>query len=314
MKSSAISLAATLAFLAAGCSTQPSATSQPSATQPSKITVLLKDAPSNGVEQAWVTFTEIALVGSGGTTVLATNTMTVELVRLANTTETLVKDVDVPAGTYAQLRFVITDGCLLAGGIWYSSSATCTGPSVEGSPPVPTGTLRMPSYAQSGLKVNLPGSLGTIGSGTRIVLVDFDVEQSYGHQAGNSGAWVMHPVVTATDFQLSGTIDVSLAYRAEQPLPGTNTLADFKAELSSVASDNTLIPIKAINLAGTNTLESGSVSFTYLVPGNYAVGFTAPSGVNAVYSPNVPLPVVVDPGQVTKAAFELTSFTLLPKN
>jgi hypothetical protein len=63
-----------------------------------------------------------------------------------------------------------------------------------------TGDLQMPSFAQSGLKVNLPGDAITVeGDDQRILLVDFDVSKSFGHQAGNSGKWVMHPVITATD-------------------------------------------------------------------------------------------------------------------
>jgi hypothetical protein len=31
-----------------------------------------------------------------------------------------------------------------------------------------------------------------------LILVDFDASQSFGQAAGNSGQWVMHPVVQAT--------------------------------------------------------------------------------------------------------------------
>jgi hypothetical protein len=57
----------------------------------------------------------------------------------------------------------------------------------------------MPSLAQSGLKVDLPGGAIRIEGDQRILLVDFDVAQSLGHVAGGYGRWVMHPVVHATD-------------------------------------------------------------------------------------------------------------------
>jgi len=293
MKTSSVSLAATLAVLAVGCTPQTG-----------KITVLLKDAPDPTVSWAWVNISQIDLIGSGGTTVLATNVINPRnLLELANDTATLVKDVEVPAGTYGQLRFVISGGCIEANGVVYSSAATCEVPDAEGGTtkfPV-GGTLRMPSYAQSGLKIDLPGNLGTVGTDTTIVLVDFDVKQSFGHVAGGSGAWVMHPVVKATDFRLTGTVNVSLALGPEVVLPGTNTLASFSVVLAPAAGGtNTLLP-----LVGTNTLASAS--FRYLVPGDYTLDFNAPSGVNAVYSPTVPRPVTVTSGQATAASFVLMS-------
>jgi hypothetical protein len=53
----------------------------------------------------------------------------------------------------------------------------------------------MPSFAQSGLKVNLPSDLFTVGADPVWVLVDFDVSQSFGRAAGGSGMWVMSPVL-----------------------------------------------------------------------------------------------------------------------
>ena len=56
-----------------------------------------------------------------------------------------------------------------------------------------TGTLRAPSYAQSGLKVKMADGALELTGPTKILLVDFDVTQSFGHEANG---WVMHPVVT----------------------------------------------------------------------------------------------------------------------
>ena len=138
MKASRTSLAAPLALLvlALGCTGQTG-----------KITVLMKDAPAN-LTAAVVTISEIDLVGSNGITVLSTTKTTTDLLTLANDTATLVKDVEVPVGTYSQLRFVITGGYVEADGVIYASS-----PDYEGLPSETTagGTLRMPSYAQSGL-------------------------------------------------------------------------------------------------------------------------------------------------------------------
>ena len=54
-----------------------------------------------------------------------------------------------------------------------------------------------------GFSFTVYGSKGSVRleGNSNILLVDFDVAQSFGHQAGGSGRWVMHPVVMATDFQ-----------------------------------------------------------------------------------------------------------------
>src|SRR5512140_3758347 len=225
MRASRATFAAPLALflLALGCTGQTG--------QTGKITVLMKDAPAD-VTAAVVTISEIDLVGSGGLTVLSTTKTTTDLLKLANDTATLVDAVEVPSGTYSQLRFVITGGYVEVGGVIYASS-----PTYEGLPAEVTvgGTLQMPSYAQSGLKVDLPGGAATIGTATKVLLVDFDVSQSFGQQAGASGAWVMHPVVKATDIEFAGAVDVSLKLGTGVTLPSPTTLASFKAVLTPVA-------------------------------------------------------------------------------
>lgn len=56
-----------------------------------------------------------------------------------------------------------------------------------------TGSLITPSLDASGLKVNFTEPLVLEGETT--LLVDFDVAESFGQQAGQSGNWVMHPVI-----------------------------------------------------------------------------------------------------------------------
>ena len=135
-----------------------------------------------------------------------------------------------PVGTYSQLRFVITGGYVEVGGRHLRLLADLRRPAADET--TVGGTLRMPSYAQSGLKVDLPGGAATVGTATKVLLVDFDVSQSFGHEAGGSGAWVMHPVVKATDFELAGNVDVTLKLGPGVTLPAPATLADFKAVLT----------------------------------------------------------------------------------
>lgn len=174
-----------LAMLA-GCDGQgPNATTS--------LSVRLKDAPGD-VQQAVVTISEVDLVGSAGVQVLTQTPTTVDLLTLAATTATLVQDVEVPSGRYEQLRFKITGACLAVengsgGSDVYATDAydasQCGGAAA--------GVLKAPSLAESGLKVTLAGNALELTGPEKIVLVDFDVSQSFGHEASG---WVMHPVVT----------------------------------------------------------------------------------------------------------------------
>lgn len=282
--------------------------------QTGKVSVRLMDA-SGDVKAAVVTIAEIDLVGSGGTTVLSTTETTTDLLTLANDTALLVDGVDVPAGTYSQLRFVITGGYVEVEQADGSSIIYASSPDYAGLPTeaVVGGKLQMPSYAQSGLKVDLPGGL-VVGAKARIVLVDFNVQQSFGHVAGHSGMWVMHPVATATDFELTGTVNVTLTPAASPPVT-IPAGATFRATLTFPDGTTT----KSLPLAA----DAGAykASFAYLVPGDYTIAFGATSttattppatiAYACTTSPSTspPATVAVASGQATAADFDLTALT-----
>ncbi len=165
----------------------------------SRVTVLLTDAPGDILE-AVVTIDQIYLQGGaaddaeGGRLVLLDEPVTVDLLTLADEWMTLVEGVEIPEGQYNQLRFVISGAYLRVeqdeGDKVYASS-----PDYDGLPPDTEvgGNLLMPGFDASGLKVIFPG--GLVFEDEVSVLVDFDVAESFGQQAGQSGMWVMHPVL-----------------------------------------------------------------------------------------------------------------------
>jgi hypothetical protein len=157
------------------------------------FSVRLKDAPGD-VQHAVVTISEVDLVGSGGVQVLSQTPTTVDLLTLAASTTTLVQDVEVPSGTYHELRFKITGACLAVDdGNGGSAVYTTTGYDATPCGTAAPGTLQAPSFAESGLKVTMAAGALELTGPEKIVLVDFDVSQSFGHEASG---WVMHPVVT----------------------------------------------------------------------------------------------------------------------
>ena len=162
------------------------------------FSVRLKDAPGD-VQHAVVTISEVDLVGSGGVQVLNQTPTTVDLLTLAASTTTLVQGVEVPSGSYSQLRFKITGACLAVDdGNGGSTLYTTTGYDATPCGTAAPGILQAPSFAQSGLKVTMTAGALELTGPEKIVLVDFDVAQSFGHEASG---WVMHPVVTGGALQ-----------------------------------------------------------------------------------------------------------------
>ena len=196
------------AALLAGCSdgAAPSGTTA--------LSIKLKDAPGD-VQHAVVTIAGINLMGSGGKLVLSSTPMTTDLLTLASSTADLVTGAEVPSGTYTELRFLISGACLaVENGSGGSDIYTTDGYDATPCGGAATGTLQAPSYAQSGLKVTLSGSALTLTGPQKILLVDFDVSQSFGQAAGQSGQWTMHPVVTGGE--VSGAAVASVR---EPPAP-----------------------------------------------------------------------------------------------
>jgi hypothetical protein len=302
--------AAAIGFVALGTIASCGGDSMSSA-GPARLSVLLTDAPGD-VKAAVVTISEIDVQGSHGSTVLMNTPVTTDLLTLAGTTASLVSSAVVPAGTYAQLRFVITGAYVEVDNGDGTSSFYASSPDYAGLPSGAhvTGTLQMPSFGQSGLKVNLPASDATLTSGEKVVLVDFDVSQSFGHAAGQSGMWVMHPVVKATDFEVTGGLTVDVTLDPSVTMPTVNgsalTLGDFDAVLT--ASDNSTTQV-ALTDAGSGTFEA---KFPFLAPGTYSLTFTAPTGVTFTTNPVVPAAVTVTSGGDASSSFTVTAVSLSP--
>ena len=128
-----------------------------------------------------------------------------------------------------------------------------------------------------------------------IVLVDFDVSQSFGHQAGNSGRWVMHPVIKGATITTAATITVNVTLGSGVTLPdiGGNptTLAAFNATVTNSGSTTETLPLSDPESDGT-----WSATFSYLLPGTYAVGLTPPAGMTITTDPVLPVSAMPCPG------------------
>jgi hypothetical protein len=262
-----------------------------------RITLLLTDAPGD-FRKAVVTIDRIYLQGSADEdaeqVVLREEDVTTDLLTLANSTAELVEDAVIPAGRYAQLRFVVTGAYIEVENADGSTSIYASSPTYAGLPAGAqvAGPLQLPSYASSGLKVNLPGGAVSVGGDAKVLLVDFDVARSFGHGTGNTG-WVMTPVLEASLFDLTGGIVATLEANEGVTLPSINgtpaTLGGFSAVLTNAAGSRETIALTDANADGTY-----EAAFKYLAPGDYMLDFAPPSdSITFVTTPTRPVAVQV---------------------
>jgi hypothetical protein len=154
-----------------------------------RLSVYLTDAPGD-VAAVWIDIERISLQGDDGPVVLlAEPTGLVDITLLVDQTMEIVDDAEIPAGVYGQLRVRIENAVLETtdGAVYVLGNATH-----PDDLPV-TGSLHCPSCSESGLKVLLHGM--EVVEGEHSLVLDFDVTQSFGHEAGRSGKWIMRPVI-----------------------------------------------------------------------------------------------------------------------
>ena len=219
-----------------------------------------------------------------------------EMMELADTS-------GIPEGAYSQLRIVIDEAyvTLKDGRVFATSGAELpAGVTADG-------VLKCPSCAQSGYKVKF-SSGGLNINGTSIVTVDFDAGQSFGHEAGNSGMWVMRPVLRATATNIPfGRITGNVALATGVTLPAcggqSNSLAVFKP-LAVLGSDT---------LSGV-TDSLGVYNVSNVIPGTYTLGFvkdityTNGDSLTIAATPSVATLAVVS-GDSAKANYQVTAAT-----
>jgi Domain of unknown function (DUF4382) len=302
------------ALAVSGCDQTPGTIAS---TQNAQLTVMLADAPPTvDMKSAVVTISKIYLVGSGDSAsevVLSSQPVTTDLLTLSSDVSKIVDGAEVPAGTYHELRFVVDGGYIqVADGSGDVRTYATDG--YQGAPQPVDGTLKCPSCAQSGIKVVLPDSGLTLANDQQVtLLVDFDVSQTFGHQAGNSGMWVMHPTLVASDIGLAGSVNVTLRLGDGVTLPSVGgnlvTLADFTAQLKAVGADSTAAG-QTMTLAAVSGDSVFGATFSYLVPGDYTVTILGPDSLTITLDP-ASADVAVPAGGSASADFTLTAASLI---
>lgn len=270
-----------------------------------RVSVLLTDAPGD-VHAAVVTISEVYLLAGSERVSLLGAPVTVDLTELVNTTTELVADVAIEPGEFDELRFVITGGYVEAENLDGSTSIYASAPDYGGLPEGATvqGTLQMPSLAASGLKVSFDSDLVVDGETT--LLVDFDVSQSFGQQAGQSGLWVMHPVITGATLEAAATVTATLTLASGVALPpvsGTTlSLSAFRAVLGS----------DELFFEDANSDGVFTATFAHVLPGTYSLSVSPPLGVGITTLPAHPTTIDVAAAASPTVAFAIQGVTDIP--
>jgi hypothetical protein len=274
-----------------------------------RVTIQLHDAAGD-LKEAWVKVDRIYLQGttaadstSGRVDLLTTQTGWINLTQLTGSNiATLVNNATVPAGSYTQLRFVVCEAYVVTKDNQVFATSGAALPSGVSA----TGSLQVPSGCSSGFKVKLPNDGVTLENDATILSVDFDVSQSFGHQAGNSGKWVMHPVMTATAVGFSGTISGTVALATGVTLPtcggGAVTLATF----TPTATNGTTVLSGTVSTGGTYSIVAAPATYTMgSVP---AYSFTNGDSLTVAATP-APSTAAVTAGGNTTVNYSITSAT-----
>ena len=144
--------------------------------QMSRVTALLTDAPGTDmIQSAQVTVSTVYLVGGDGTArdTLSTNGGVFDLLDLQNGITAFLGTATVVAGDYEQLRLVVTDATItLKSGFTFSDGSS-------------TRSLKVPSGAESGIKVEFGGSVHITPPATTLT-IDFPIDQNFVFTGGST--------------------------------------------------------------------------------------------------------------------------------
>lgn len=270
------------------------------------LTVRMTDAPGD-LAAAWIRVTEIRLAGeteaegeenSGGTTLPVDDPSALIPLTPEDITD-LVEGEPIEAGTYGQLRLVIDGGVAEStGGQVYTFGGAEHPDGLEAD-----GTLKCPSCTQTGVKVNLPEGGLEVADGTTIVMLDFNVSESFGHTAGRSGKFILRPTITSSVVETSGGIEGTVVVGEGVEIPecggAERSVVDFtpRAVLASDTETTQTATVEATNDAGTE----GSYSMDFLQAGDWNMEFVAEKEfeLDGGGTETLAFEAEVDPAQVT---------------
>jgi hypothetical protein len=212
------------------------------------VVVRLTDAPSDDLQSATIFVSEVSVKGSGVSAsdeVISSTKASYDLLTLQNGVTATLGSATVPSGTYSQIRLVVDSArVVLKAGHTFADGST-------------TAKLTVPSGSESGLKVVISPPV-TVTSGQTVLLIDFDISQSFVFQGPSShpNGILFKPVLHATALDVAASIS------------GTITPASSNATVYAIAGTDT------VQTTSANT-TTGAYTLSFLPPGTYVVAAKA---------------------------------------
>lgn len=221
------------------------------------LRLALTDAPSCGYDAVYVTVEKVRVHQSNGATdadggwseIVLNPARRVDLLSLTNGVLMELGQMPLPAGKYTQMRLVLAD--------------TSNGQSMANAV-VPTGgaevTLKTPSGQQTGIKTNI--NIAIAENRMADFVLDFDACKSV-VRAGNSGQYLLKPVVTVVPRYVSGV---------------QGQIADAPAGTQvSLQVNGSVVRATAPDATGRYLLQ-------LVEPGTYTLVMTAPGRTTTVFT------------------------------
>ena len=282
-----------------------------------EMSILLTDAPGD-LQAAVVTITDIYLQGdSGRVYLMQDSSVTTDLLKLSSSVQSLVRSKTIPSGEYSQLRFVISGAYIKVEKAGGGSTIYATSSSYAG---LPAGTkvdgeLKCPSCSKSGFKVILPGGdddeVQAAPGSSQTILVDFDVAQSFGKPAGNSGKWILKPTLKATQTTAptTATTTVTLTKAAALNLPAIGGVATTLGLFKVTATPAVGGEAKTATFTDANADGTFEATFTNLTAGSYALAIVGPAGLTFTTNPASPQTITVGASGTVTSGFQILTAT-----
>lgn len=232
------------------------------------LQVYLTDAPAN-YDAVWIDIEEVRVHLSNednleeddeGWVTVNDNPMRVNLLDLTNGEFEVLGETELESGMYSQIRLILgEDNEIVVDGVNHN--------------------LTTPSAQQSGLKLNL--NVEIEDGEVYTLLLDFDASRSI-VKAGNSGKYLLKPVIRAVELARTGTIEGTI--EPSESLPWVYAIAEGDT------------------LAGTKAETDGDFRLIGLLSGSYTVAINPSEGEfedEELFDVEVTAPDTTDLGTIT---------------
>ena len=246
------------------------ATSQPQS-QMNQMRLSVADAPADNATHVVVVFTGVELTGNSGNPVTITfpTPKSIDLITQSNTASAVLFDQPIPAGSYGQIRLMVTaDGSANNSYIDFADGSRMG--------------LLVPSGSETGFK--LVSGFTVPSSGVVDYTIDFDLRKAITCPPGQAPACILKPVERLVDNTSVGNIQGQIT--STLPSGCTPGVYLYSGAVTKLEDINSTAPSTDTNqpLASKVPVATSAppyyYQFTFLPPGTYTVAFTCEAALD----------------------------------